>query len=414
MDESLDCVVVGAGVVGLAVARALALAGREVVVLEAAEGIGTGTSSRNSEVIHAGIYYPKGSLKARLCVQGKQALYAYCAERGVPHRRCGKLIVATEDAQLTTLADIRAKAAANGVGDLTHLSRQEAQALEPEIECVGALLSPSTGIIDSHAFMLALQGDAEHAGAVFAFHSRVARARVVDGGFEIEVQTLTGDPGTAGRAGGVSAAGASAGGTCMAGTDVERAVQRGAAGPGVDLASTSTWHARTLVNAAGLHAPDVAARIEGLDARHVPRAHYARGHYFTLSGRPRFQRLIYPVPQPGGLGVHLTLDLQGQARFGPDVQWVDGIDYTVDPRRADAFYAEVRRYWPALADGALQPGYAGIRPKLAGPEAPNLDFRIDGPAQHGVPGLINLLGIESPGLTASLAMGDLVAEVLAS
>jgi len=375
MDESLDCVVVGAGVVGLAVARALALAGREVVVLEAAEGIGTGTSSRNSEVIHAGIYYPKGSLKARLCVQGKQALYAYCAERGVPHRRCSKLIVATEDAQLATLADIRAKAAANGVGDLKHLSRLEAQALEPEIDCVGALLSPSTGIIDSHAFMLALQGDAERAGAVFAFHSRVARARVVDGGFEIEVQTLT-EP-AAGAAG--SADG-----------------------------STTTWHARTLINAAGLHAPDVAARIEGLDVRHVPRAHYARGHYFTLSGRPRFQRLIYPVPQPGGLGVHLTLDLQGQARFGPDVQWVDSIDYTVDPRRADAFYAEVRRYWPALPDGALQPGYAGIRPKLAGPEAPNLDFRIDGPAQHGVPGLVNLLGIESPGLTASLAIGDLV------
>jgi L-2-hydroxyglutarate oxidase LhgO len=372
MDDSLDCVVVGAGVVGLAVARALA--GREVVVLEAAEGIGTETSSRNSEVIHAGIYYPKGSLKARLCVQGKQALYAYCAERGVPHRRCGKLIVATDASQLATLDDICAKAAANDVGDLTPLSRQEAQALEPEIECVGALLSPSTGIIDSHAFMLALQGDAEHASAVFAFHSRVARARVVDGGFEIEVQTLTGNS--------------------------------------AEASTTSTWRARTLVNAAGLHAPDVAARIEGLDARHVPRAHYARGHYFTLAGRPRFQRLIYPVPQPGGLGVHLTLDLQGQARFGPDVQWVDGIDYTVDPHRADAFYAEVRRYWPALRDGALQPGYAGIRPKLAGPEAPNLDFRIDGPAQHGVPGLVNLLGIESPGLTASLALGAAVVEAL--
>ena len=378
MDNSLDCVVVGAGVVGLAVARALAQAGREVVVLEAAEGIGTETSSRNSEVIHAGIYYPKGSLKARLCVQGKHALYAYCAEHGVPHRRCGKLIVATEAAQLATLADIRAKAAANGVGDLTHLSRQEAQALEPEIECVGALLSPSTGIIDSHAFMLALQGNAERAGAVFAFHSQMARARVVDDGFEIEVQTLE-PPVT--PAGSVNA-------------------------------SLSTWHARTLINAAGLHAPGLAARIEGLDKRHVPQAHYARGHYFTLSGRPRFQRLIYPVPQPGGLGVHLTLDLQGQARFGPDVQWVDAIDYTVDPKRADAFYAEVRRYWPALPDGALQPGYAGIRPKLAGPEAPNLDFRIDGPAEHGVPGLVNLLGIESPGLTASLAIGDLVAEVL--
>ena len=375
MDESLDCVVVGAGVVGLAVARALAQAGREVVVLEAAEGIGTGTSSRNSEVIHAGIYYPKGSLKARLCVQGKHALYNYCAERGVPHRRCGKLIVATEASQLATLADIRAKAAANGVGDVTPLSRQEAQALEPEIECVGALLSPSTGIIDSHAFMLALQGDAEHAGAMFAFHSRVVRARVMEGGFEIEVQTLVPDQ-------------------------------------ALEDTATTTWHARTLINAAGLHAPDVAGCIEGLDARHVPRAHYARGHYFTLAGRPRFQRLIYPVPQPGGLGVHLTLDLQGQARFGPDVQWVDAIDYTLDPKRADAFYAEVRRYWPALPDGALQPGYAGIRPKLAGPEAPNLDFRIDGPAQHAVHGLVNLMGIESPGLTASLAIGEAVVEAL--
>jgi L-2-hydroxyglutarate oxidase LhgO len=406
MDDRLDCVVVGAGVVGLAVARALALAGREVVVLEAAEGIGTETSSRNSEVIHAGIYYPQGSLKARLCVQGKQALYAYCAARGVPHRRCGKLIVATEAAQLATLSDIRAKAAANGVDDLTPLSRQAAQALEPEIECVGALLSPSTGIIDSHTFMLALQGDAEHAGAVFAFHSRVGRARVVDNGFEIEVQTLGEDARRADTAGDPSdpspAEGAAA-----------HASAHGASDPASNRsATTSTWHARTLVNAAGLHAPDVAACIEGLDARHVPRAHYARGHYFTLAGRPRFQRLIYPVPQPGGLGVHLTLDLQGQARFGPDVQWVNEIDYTVDPKRADAFYAEVRRYWPALPDGALQPGYAGIRPKLAGPEAPNLDFRIDGPAQHGVPGLVNLLGIESPGLTASLAIGEVVVEAV--
>lgn len=400
MDDILDCVVVGAGVVGLAAARALALAGREVVVLDAAEGIGTETSSRNSEVIHAGIYYPKGSLKARLCVKGKHALYAYCEARGVPHRRCGKLIVATDASQLTTLDDIRAKAAANGVGDLTPLSRQEAQTLEPELECVGALLSPSTGIIDSHAFMLALQGDAEHAGAVLAFHSRVVRARVVDGGFEIEVKTLQEDDGRAGSPESPPGQGAAHEGAHGAST---------AAGSG---GSTTTWRTRTLINAAGLHAPDLAACIEGLDARHVPRAHYARGHYFTLSGRPRFQRLIYPVPQPGGLGVHLTLDLQGQARFGPDVQWVDEIDYTVDPKRADAFYAEVRRYWPALPDGALQPGYAGIRPKLAGPEAPNLDFRIDGPAQHSVPGLVNLLGIESPGLTASLAIGEAVVEAL--
>ena len=405
MDDSLDCVVVGAGVVGLAVARALAQSGREVVVLEATEGIGTGTSSRNSEVIHAGIYYPKGSLKARLCVQGKHALYAYCEERGVPHRRCGKLIVATDASQLATLDDIRAKAAVNGVGDLTLLSRQEAQALEPEIECVGALLSPSTGIIDSHAFMLALQGDAEHAGAVFVFHSRVARARVVDGGFEIEVQSLAEESGQDLAAESPSEATAGM-------KDAADSGHAGASTPEATSSSITTWHARTLINAAGLHAPDVAARIEGLDAHYVPRAHYARGHYFTLAGRPRFQRLIYPVPQPGGLGVHLTLDLQGQARFGPDVQWVDVIDYTVDPKRADAFYAEVRRYWPALPDGALQPGYAGIRPKLAGPEAPNLDFRIDGPAQHGVRGLVNLLGIESPGLTASLAIGETVVEVL--
>jgi L-2-hydroxyglutarate oxidase LhgO len=286
------------------------------------------------------------------------------------------------------------------------LSRQEAQALEPEIECVGALLSPSTGIIDSHAFMLALQGDAEHAGAVFAFHSRVAGARVVSDGFEIEVQTLAEGARRAGTAGDPSDPSPAEGAAAHSSAP-------GASDPASNRsATTSTWHARTLVNAAGLHAPDVAACIEGLDARHVPRAHYARGHYFTLAGRPRFQRLIYPVPQPGGLGVHLTLDLQGQARFGPDVQWVNGIDYTVDPKRADAFYAEVRRYWPALPDGALQPGYAGIRPKLAGPEAPNLDFRIDGPAQHGVPGLVNLLGIESPGLTASLAIGEVVVEAV--
>ncbi|MEY3474097.1 MAG: hypothetical protein RL087_555 [Pseudomonadota bacterium] len=370
--EDLDAVVIGAGVVGLAVARALALAGREVVVLDAAEGIGTGTSSRNSEVIHAGLYYPGGSWKARLCVAGREALYAYCAERGVPHRRCGKLIVATEDAQIETLHGIQAKAAANGVTNLQRLTRAQAQALEPEVECVAALLSPSTGIIDSHAFMLALQGDAEHAGAVFAFHSPVLGGRVVHGGIEISVGDAT-EP---------------------------------AAPPG-------RYRARTVVNSAGLHAPAVAAGLEGLDPRHVPTAHYAKGHYFTCTGTPRFSRLIYPVPQPGGLGVHLTLDLQGQARFGPDVEWVDGIDYTVDARRADAFYAEVRRYWPGLPDGALQPGYAGIRPKIAGPQAPSLDFRFDGPAQHGVPGLINLFGIESPGLTASLAIADVVAEMAA-
>jgi L-2-hydroxyglutarate oxidase LhgO len=370
--ERLDTVVIGAGVVGLAVARALARAGRETVVLEAAEGIGTETSSRNSEVIHAGIYYPQGSWKARLCVAGRDALYTYCAERGVPYRRCGKLIVATEASQVHTLHGIQAKACANGVHNLELISREHARSLEPEVECVAALLSPSTGIIDSHAYMLALQGDAEHAGAVFAFHSPVRRARAVDDGMVLEVGDATAP----------------------------------------DAPSTA-WHVRHVVNCAGLHAPALAARIEGLAPDHVPTAHYAKGHYFTLTGRTRFSRLIYPVPQPGGLGVHLTLDLQGQARFGPDVQWVDGIDYSVDARRADAFYEEVRRYWPALPDSALQPGYAGIRPKIAGAQSPSLDFRFDGPRRHGVPGLVNLFGIESPGLTASLAIGDLVAQLLA-
>lgn len=372
--ETLDCVVIGAGVVGLAVARALSMAGREVVVLEAAEGIGTATSSRNSEVIHAGIYYPSGSLKAQLCVQGRHALYDYVRSRGVPHRRCGKLIVATDESQVATLRDIQAKSLSNGVQGpdaLQWLSREEARALEPEVECVGALLSPSTGIIDSHALMLALQGDAENAGAVFAFHSMVRSGRVVDGGIELEVADAS-------------------------------APDR----------PTTRWRAQQVVNSAGLQAPDVAAAIDGLDRASVPRPHYARGHYFTLSGRPRFSRLIYPVPQPGGLGVHLTLDLAGQARFGPDVQWIDGIDYTVDPRRADAFYAEVRRYWPALPDGGLQPGYAGIRPKIGGPQRPNEDFRVDGPEVHGVPGLVNLFGIESPGLTACLALGERVRNLL--
>ncbi len=379
--EQLDAVVVGAGVVGLAVARALALAGREVVVLEAAQGIGTQTSSRNSEVVHAGIYYPQGSWKARLCVAGRGQLYAYCAERGVPHRRCGKLIVATDPGQEATLAGIQAKARANGVDDLRRITRAEARALEPEVECTAALLSPSTGIVDSHAFMLALQGDAEHAGAVFAFHSAVRQGRAAEGGIELDViETPEGlDP---------------------------------ADGPPPGAALRV--RARTVVNCAGLHAPALAARIAGPAAAQVPRAHYAKGHYFTLVGRHRFTRLVYPVPVPGGLGVHLTLDLQGQARFGPDVQWVDGIDYGVDASRAQAFYAEVRRYWPALADGALQPGYAGIRPKIGGPEAPNLDFRFDGPAEHGVPGLYHLFGIESPGLTSALAIGDLLRERVAA
>ncbi len=367
--EQVDCVVIGAGVVGLAVARALALRGREVMVLEAAGGIGTGTSSRNSEVIHAGIYYPAGSLKAQLCVQGKQLLYAYCAERGIGHRRCGKLIVATHDAQVAQLQGIVAKAAANGVDDLQLLTRDQARAMEPALECVAAVHSPSTGIVDSHGLMLALQGDLENAGGVLAFHSGLNRAVVPFGRSSDAILLIAND--------------------------------------GTELA------AKSVVNAAGLLAPALARRFEGLDARHLPRAFFAKGNYFTLAGRSPFSRLIYPVPEAAGLGVHLTIDLGGQAKFGPDVQWVDSPDdLVVDPARGDAFYAEVRKYWPPLVDGALIPGYAGIRPKISGPGEPTADFMVQGPAEHGIPGLVNLFGIESPGLTSSLAIGEQVASML--
>ena len=366
--ESVDCVVVGAGVVGLAVARALALAGREVIVVEAAEGIGTETSSRNSEVIHAGIYYPKGSLMARTCVAGRRLLYAYCAAHGVPHRNCGKLIVATNDAESDKLAEIKGRAEANGVEGMRLLDAREAMTMEPNLLCTAALLSPSTGIVDSHAYMLALQGDAEGGGAMFAFHSPVSRARAIDGGLEIEV-----------------------GGT-----------------------EPMNLRCRLLVNSAGLHAPALAKKIAGMPSDRVPTAYYAKGNYFTLTGRSPFSHLIYPVPVPGGLGVHITVDMGGQAKFGPDVEWIDGIDYTVDPHRADKFYAAVRRYWPALKDGALQPGYAGIRPKIVPPGAPGQDFTVQGPAEHGVPGLINLFGIESPGLTASLALAERVRDLASS
>ncbi|MEO7954780.1 MAG: NAD(P)/FAD-dependent oxidoreductase [Polaromonas sp.] len=363
--DRVDCVVVGAGVVGLAVARALALQGREVMVLESADAIGTGTSSRNSEVIHAGIYYPQGSLKARLCVEGKELLYAYCSERGVGHRRCGKLLVATSHAQLGHLQAIIDKARANGVPDLVLLTRDEARALEPELECVAAILSPSTGILDSHGFMLALQGDLEHAGGLVVPNSPVvqvyrahdAMVLIVSGGTELQVNTL--------------------------------------------------------VNAAGLGAQALAARCSGLAPEFVPPSYYAKGNYFDLAGRSPFSRLIYPVPEAAGLGVHLTIDLGGQAKFGPDVQWVDSPDdLVVEPARGDAFYAEVRKYWPALRDGALSPGYAGIRPKIQAPGEVARDFLIQGPAVHGVPGLVNLFGIESPGLTSALAIGDHVSRLL--
>ncbi|MBS0519010.1 MAG: NAD(P)/FAD-dependent oxidoreductase [Proteobacteria bacterium] len=362
--ESVDCVVAGAGVVGLAVARALALSGREVIVVEAAEAIGTETSSRNSEVIHAGIYYPKGSLMARTCVAGRRMLYAYCAEHGVPHRNCGKLIVATDDAEAQRLDEIRERAEANGVEGMRLLSASEARALEPNLHCTAALLSPATGIVDSHGYMLALQGDAESRGAMFAFRSPVERGRTTQDGIELEV---------------------------------------GGAEP-------MKLRCRLLINSAGLHAPALARMIAGMPGDRIPTAYYAKGNYFTLAGRSPFSRLIYPVPVPGGLGVHITVDLGGQAKFGPDVEWIDSIDYTVDPHRADKFYAAVRRYWPDLRDGALQPGYAGIRPKIVPPGAPAQDFTIQGPAQHGIPGLVNLFGIESPGLTASLALAELVRE----
>ena len=363
--DNVDCVVVGAGVVGLAVARALALRGREVMVLEAAEAIGTGTSSRNSEVIHAGIYYGAGSLKARLCVLGKQLLYAYCAGRGIAHRRCGKLIVATSQAQVAQLDGIIEKARANGVHDLQRLTRAQALALEPQLECVAAVHSPGTGIVDSHALMLTLQGDLEHAGGLVVLNSALASAE-----FARDAITLIAYDGTALRA-------------------------------------------TTLVNAAGLQAPALALKFAGLDARFVPRSYYAKGSYFTLSGRSPFSRLIYPVPEAAGLGVHLTIDLGGQAKFGPDVQWVDSPDdLVVDPVRGDAFYAQVRKYWPGLPDGALLPGYAGIRPKIASKHEAAQDFWIQGPTGHGVPGLVNLFGIESPGLTSSLAIGEYVADML--
>ncbi len=363
--EDVDCVVVGAGIVGIAVARALARGGREVIVLDAAETIGTQTSSRNSEVIHAGIYYPANSLMARLCVQGRRMLYAFCASRGVPVNRCGKLIVATDEAERARLVEIQARAQANGVEDLRLLDAAEARALEPNLACTGALLSPSTGVFDSHAYMLALQGEAEADGALFVFNSPVLGGEVVDGG--IAIRAGTADP--------------------------------------------TALRCRLLVNAAGLGAPRLARAIRGMPDHLVPIAHYAKGNYFTLAGAAPFSRLIYPVPVAGGLGVHLTIDLGGQARFGPDVEWVPAPDYTVDPARADRFYDAIRRYWPGLRDGALHPGYAGIRPKIAPQEAPAQDFVVQGARQHGVAGLINLFGIESPGLTAAIALADLVRDV---
>ena len=362
--DRVDTVVIGAGLVGLAVARALATAGREVLILESEDAIGTHTSSRNSEVIHAGIYYPQGSLKARACVEGRERLYAYCAERGVAHQRCGKLIVATDAAQLEDLEGIRRRAHDNGVTDVVRLSQAEARAMEPELHCVSALHSPSTGIVDSHALMLAYLGDAERAGAMLALKSPLAKGVVRDAGIELHV----------------------------AGAEPILAAQ--------------------VVNSAGLRAPSVARSIDGYPADLAPPEFYAKGNYYSLAQRPPFSRLVYPVPEPGGLGVHVTLDLGGRARFGPDVEWVDRIDYTVDPERAERFYGVIRRYWPGLPDGALEPDFAGIRPKISRKDQPAADFLVQGPRVHDVPGLVNLFGIESPGLTASLPLADAVLEQL--
>jgi L-2-hydroxyglutarate oxidase LhgO len=363
--ERVDCIVIGAGVVGLALARGLALRGREVVVLESEDRIGTGISSRNSEVIHAGIYYPAGSLKARLCVAGNRALYAYCAARSVNHRRCGKLIVATDDSQVEALRHLRGRAEANGVADLQWLNAEEALHLEPHIHCTAALLSPSTGIVDSHGLMRALSMDAEAAGTSVVLKSPVVGGRLTPVGLEVEV---------------------------------------GGQEP-------MTLQANRVFNCAGLGALPLAWAFDGLLRESLPPLprQFSKGNYYGLSGAAPFSRLVYPVPSHGGLGVHLTLDLGGQARFGPDMEWVDREDYDVDLRRADSFYAEVRKYWPELPDGALQPAYAGIRPKLHGPGEAQPDFLIQREDAHGVPGLVNLLGIESPGLTASLALADEVA-----
>ncbi len=366
MGDAVECIVIGAGVVGLAIARSLARAGHEVLILEAARQFGTETSSRNSEVIHAGLHYPNGSLKARFCVTGRDMLYAYSAEHGVPHKRLGKLTVACDEHEVKSLEAIKKKAEGNGVDNVEWISGDEARAMEPALRCVRAFHSPSTGIIDSHALMLAYLGDAEAAGASIAYRAPVLRGRATRDGAALEI--------------------------------------------GGDEAMS--LDCKILINSAGLYAPSLARRIDGIPPASIPKDYFCRGVYFSLAGRAPFKRLIYPVPEHAGLGVHLTLDMGGQAKFGPDTEWIDGVDYTVDPRRGDKFYAAIRTYWPGLKDGTLQPGYAGIRPKISGPTEPAADFVVQGPDTHGVAGLINLYGIESPGLTSSLAIAEYVSAML--
>ena len=366
MVKRVEAIVVGAGVVGLAVARALALTGRPPVVIEGEAHFGSWTSSRNSEVIHAGIHYSEASLKAQLCVAGKEKLYAFCKERGVPFNRCGKLIFAHNASQLSELDAILAHARACGVYDLVLLDAMQAQKVEPALVCAGALLSPSTGIVDSHSLMQAQLGEAEAYGAMLVTHCSIVRVTHQGGLWHVWTE------------------------------DMDEAV----------LA------APVLVNSAGLAAQVLAAKIENLDPSYVPPIHYARGTYFTYSGKVPFSHLIYPVPEPGGLGTHLTLDMAGQARFGPDVEWIDTVDYTVDPVRHDRFAKAAARIWPQIDPDRLQPGYVGIRPKLSGPGEPAADFVISGPTIHRCAGLVNLFGIESPGLTASMSIADRVVDQL--
>jgi L-2-hydroxyglutarate oxidase LhgO len=356
----LDAAVIGGGVVGLAIARALALAGREVTLIEAERRLGSHSSSRNSEVIHAGIYYAPGSLKARLCVAGRHALYDYCEREGVPHERLGKIIVASREDEIPALDRLKVQAEANGVNDLIWLDQAEIAALEPAISAKRGLLSPSTGIIDSHGFMSMLRRDAERAGASVVLSTPVLGGRVGSRGIELDI-------------GGEEA---------------------------------STVLCRTVVNAAGLRAQEVARSIQGVPASSIPEQHFAKGHYFVLGGKAPFRRLVYPIPAPGGLGVHVTLDLSKQVRFGPDVSWLDAIDYAFDASRAESFYQAIRSYFPGLAADSLSPGYTGIRPKLGPEGSPAADFVVQGPALHGVPNLLNLYGIESPGLTSSLALAE--------
>ena len=361
--NDVDCIVIGAGVIGLAAARALARGGREVIILESERHFGMHTSSRNSEVIHAGIHYEPHSLKARLCVAGRDLLYSYCDERGIPHRRCGKLTVATADAQVEVLEKIESNARASGVFDLAWLDGSEARRIEPELQCVRALLSPSTGIIDSHALMQSLLADAEAGGAYIVYDTKVTALRTTPAGIEIAINGET-----------------------------------------VPIA-----RAGTVVNAAGLQADRVASSIRDFPAHFIPKVSFAKGSYFALSGASPFSRLVYPAPPPGGhLGIHMTIDLGGAARFGPDSEWVQAIDYAVDARRAGLFVEAIKQYWPRVTEARLYPAYAGIRPKVSGPGEPARDFCISGPREHGVVGIVNLFGMESPGLTASMAIAQYI------